>query len=332
MEDTWKSTKSRANPASFVSLAPVRDKSLISTWNKNGLIRTSPTSGLTPTNVFGISSSRALRKSLGAAQNPAAAYTPISSAAMHRIRKVFVLKNCRMGPSRPGTAAGILPLIALDQPFPLAYLPGCQGIALAGERVLLAPEGHPDRSTHQIEGFAIDIDQVAPVGIRHMIGLVAVDDHDGRIAATLMRVAEFDAAPADQRGLVAFDGRLQHARQLRRTHVAHGRRIDLAYRRKQLADAAAMARGDEMQGCEIGELQPLLDLLANQIPLFRGNVVPFVDGQHQGASLLDHRSQEARVLLRDRVVRVHHHNDHVRGFDGLQGLDDTELFDRFLDA
>ncbi len=71
-----------------------------------------------------------------------------------------------------------------------------------------------------------------------------------------------------------------------RAHVAGSGGIDLAHCGEQFADAAAMPRRDEMQRCEIGELQPLLDLLANQVALLRGNVVPFIDGEHQRRGLV----------------------------------------------
>ncbi len=87
-----------------------------------------------------------------------------------------------------------------------------------------------------------------------------------------------------------------------------------------------------MQRREIRELQPLLDLAANQIALFGRDVVPLVDGEHQRPALFDHRAQQTRVLLRDVVVRVHDRHDHVRGLDGLQSLDHAEFLDRFLHA
>ncbi len=102
----------------------------------------------------------------------------------------------------------------------------------------------------------------------------------------------------------------------------------LRTRGEQLADTAAVPGRDEVQRREGGELQALLDLLADQIALLGGNVVPLVDGEHQGASLLDHRAEQACVLFGDAVVRVHHGDHHVRRLDGLQRLDDAEFLDR----
>ncbi len=87
-----------------------------------------------------------------------------------------------------------------------------------------------------------------------------------------------------------------------------------------------------MQRRKVGELQALFDLLANQVALLRGDVVPFVDGEHQGPALFDDRAQQARVLFGDIVVRVHHDHDHVSGLDRLQSLDDAEFLDRLFDA
>ena len=87
-----------------------------------------------------------------------------------------------------------------------------------------------------------------------------------------------------------------------------------------------------MQRSEVRELQTLHDLLPDQVALLGGNVVPFIDREHQGPPLLDDRSQEARVLFADIVVRIHHDDDHMSGLDRLQRLDDAELLDRLLDA
>ena len=49
------------------------------------------------------------------------------------------------------------------------------------------------------------------------------------------------------------------------------------------------------------------------------------------AALGDH-AEEARILLRDRVVRIDDADHDVRRIDCLQRLDDAELLDRLLDA
>ena len=85
----------------------------------------------------------------------------------------------------------------------------------------------------------------------------------------------------------------------------------LRTRGEQFAHAAAVARGNEMQRRKIGELQPLLDLAADQVALLGRDVVPLVDGEHQRPALLDHGAEQARVLLGDVVVRVHDDHHHV---------------------
>jgi len=47
--------------------------------------------------------------------------------------------------------------------------------------------------------------------------------------------------------------------------------------------------------------------------------------------LLDDQSEQAGVLLGDRVVGVEHRDHDVRLLDCLQRLDDAELLDRFAD-
>src|SRR5260221_1617156 len=236
IEDNSKSTNNRRKPSSFSPLRAASEKSLISSWNKKGLTRISPTVGVAST-VFGISSISAERRILGASTNPASAYSATSNATTAEIRKALDLVNCSTGhpaitpavDSELSLANKTLALVALDQPLALAHLTRRQGISLAGERVLVAAERDAYRRAHQIERLAIDIDQIAAVGVRHVIGLIAVDDDDGRIAAALVGVTQLDAAAADQRRLMAFDRRFQHPRQFRGAHVAGGGGIHLAH-------------------------------------------------------------------------------------------------------
>src|SRR5258708_144972 len=152
----------------------------------------------------------ALRTSFGASTKPASAYRPISSATIAAIRKVFVLMNCRKEP--PRYRSPILPLIALDQAFAFANLTGRQGVTFSGERVVITAKRHSDRGAHQVKRLAIDVDQIAPVSIRHMVGLVAVNDHDRRGLGSLVGVALLDAAPGDHGPLRCFHSHLPTAR------------------------------------------------------------------------------------------------------------------------
>src|SRR6266404_9560274 len=134
---------------------------------------------------------------------------------MAATRKLFVFKNPSIGHPhpRPAAASGLSlaklgsTLVTLDEPFALADLPGRQRISLACKGIFLTLENDADRRAHQVEGFAVHVDQVAPVRIGDVIRLIAVDDDDGRILSTLMRIAKLDAAAAHQRRLMAFDGR-----------------------------------------------------------------------------------------------------------------------------
>src|SRR5260221_5187256 len=174
-------------------------------------MRISPTVGVAST-VLGMSCISAERRILGARTNPASAYSAISNARTAEMRKALVLVNCSTGHPAITPPADLelslannrLALVALNQPLALAHLTGRQGISLAGERVLVAAERDADRRAHQIERLAVDIDQITAVGIRHVIGLIAVDDDDGRIAAALMGVKQLDAAAPDQRRVFGF--------------------------------------------------------------------------------------------------------------------------------
>ena len=83
---------------------------------------------------------------------------------------------------------------------------------------------------------------------------------------------------------------------------------------------------------EVEERQPQIETGANLVALVRGNAVPLVDGDDQRAAALGDHAEQARILLRDGVVRVDDADHDVRRIDGLQRLDDAELLDRFLDA
>jgi hypothetical protein len=75
------------------------------------------------------------------------------------------------------------------------------GLALA-ERIGIPAELHHHWCGIQIEGLAKHIGQVAAVGIWHALDLVAVHDDAGRIAATLMDVAQLDTFTMHQRRLM----------------------------------------------------------------------------------------------------------------------------------
>src|ERR1700693_2489155 len=56
-------------------------------------------------------------------------------------------------------------LVALDEPFALADLPGRQWISLAGKGIFLTFENDAHGRAHQVEGFAVHVDQVTPVRV-----------------------------------------------------------------------------------------------------------------------------------------------------------------------
>ena len=61
-------------------------------------------------------------------------------------------------------------------------------------------EHHAYRRAREIERLAIDIHEVTPIRVRHVIGLIAVDHDHGRIAAALVRIAQLDAPAAHEGG------------------------------------------------------------------------------------------------------------------------------------
>ena len=95
-------------------------------------------------------------------------------------------------------------------------------VASSGERIVLAAEIHAHGRAFQLERLAVAIDEVATVVLGRPLGLGAMDHDDRRVAPALVRIAQADAPTANERRLVLSDRGLEHARQLRRRHLAHG--------------------------------------------------------------------------------------------------------------
>ena len=129
-----------------------------------------------------------------------------------------------------------------------------------------------------------------------------------------------------------FERAFQRARELGRRDLAHRGAIRLVHRFHQLTDPAPVARGDEVQRREIDERQTHSELRANQFALLGGQRIPFVDADHERAPAIDREAQQARVLLRDSLLRIEKRDHDVRGIDRLQGLDDAEALHAFLNA
>ena len=105
------------------------------------------------------------------------------------------------------------------QPAALLFLAIGKDVFSAGEGIFPAFEDDTDGSAGEVENLAEGVFEITAVGIRHVLGLVAVDNDGRRIGAALMGVAQFDAAAADHRRCVAFDGLLEYVGQFGRWQV-----------------------------------------------------------------------------------------------------------------
>ena len=83
-----------------------------------------------------------------------------------------------------------------------------------------------------------------------------------------------------------------------------------------------------MQRREWHEIELQRQLSMNLLALLRRNPVPLVDGDDERAAALQRYTENARVLLRDRVMRIDHQDHHVRLIDRLQRLRDARPLDR----
>src|SRR3546814_10595676 len=55
---------------------------------------------------------------------------------------------------------------------------------------------------------------------------------------------------------------------------------------------------------ESQEMQPLRDLVADRVALARLDVVPLVDGDHDGTAAFQGEAEKRCVLLSDRILRI----------------------------
>src|SRR2546430_12314109 len=99
-----------------------------------------------------------------------------------------------------------------------------------------------ERRALQLERLAKEMFQVALVCGRQRIEGAAMHDYQRRIAAALMRIAQFGAPVTAARRLLALDRGLQCARKMRRRQLRHGRPIGGTHGRTQLVDAAPLFR------------------------------------------------------------------------------------------
>ena len=116
-----------------------------------------------------------------------------------------------------------------------------------------------------------------------------------RVAPALVRVLQLDAVALHQRRLVAAVGGLQRFGQFVGGEFGHCRAIDFFYRGQELADVAAVQRRDVEDFGVIDKVQFALELAADGLALFVVEVVPFVDGDDEGAAAAGDFAEEVRV-------------------------------------
>ena len=86
----------------------------------------------------------------------------------------------------------------MPQALSAALLAGCEGVAAPLEGVGARAQFQPQGGAVQFQDLAEAVDEVAAVAIRQGVGLLAVNDDDGGIAAPLVGIAQLDAATIDQ--------------------------------------------------------------------------------------------------------------------------------------
>jgi len=79
-----------------------------------------------------------------------------------------------------------------------------------------------------------------------MRGLIAVDDDARRVAATLVRISQFDSATPHHRRLMLHHGSLKRFGELRRRNFGHRSIVGLNGRDDEFADTRAMPCRNEM--------------------------------------------------------------------------------------
>ena len=92
-----------------------------------------------------------------------------------------------------------------------------------------------------------------------------------------------------------------------------------------------MPRRDEVHRRERHEIQLQFHLTPDVVPLLHGNVIPLVHGEDQRASTLKCKTEHARILLADLLMRIDHVDDDMRMLDRLQRLRDADALDHIVD-
>src|ERR1700722_14865024 len=124
-----------------------------------------------------------------------------------------------------------------------------------------------------------------------------------------MRVAQLDAPPANKRRLMRLERLLQRAGEMRGRHLPKGCVMCAHRGAHEFANARAMARRNEEFGGELHEIELQIELPADLRALILLDTVPLVDRNDERPPALERKTEDARVLFGDGIVRVENEND-----------------------
>ncbi len=217
------------------------------------------------------------------------------------------------------------------QPALLVHLAIREGVLVALVGVVAALVLDTDRRTDQFQHAAEGVFQVARVGLRHRVHLVAVDHDQRRVGTAEVGIAQLDAAPADHRRLVLLHRVLEDLRQPVSRPAGDRRGERGLHRFVQVAHAGAVQRGDEVDVGVVDEEQPALQLGLHVIALTRLHAVPLVQRDHQRPTGLDGEAEQVEVVVDHAFAGVHDEDHHVGVLDRLQRLHHRELLDFLVD-
>ena len=173
--------------------------------------------------------------------------------------------------------------------------------------------------------------EIALVVFGQILDPVAVDHHGRRVRAAGMCETQLDRLAAYRWRLVGGDGGFQHAGQIRGAELETGRALRTLHRTQQLAQTGTMQCRNRYVFGPGHEAQAPIQRGTGLFALIVGQAIPFVDRDHQGAPSIQHQSEHGGVLVGDAFAGIDHEHHHLCRLDGLQGLDDAEFLDRFVD-
>ena len=110
-------------------------------------------------------------------------------------------------------------------------------------------------------------------------------DNARRIDASLVRIAQADAATAHDRRRVLCDGGFEFAGQVAGRHVEYGSTKRPLDRGQHVADRRAMQRRNRDALGEIEERQPPVEFVAHVFPVRRAESIPLVDHDDERAAV-----------------------------------------------